>query len=125
VDVTSLYVYEYVDGQAAIVDLDVLVDITHTWDSDLSVYLTSPLGTIVELFSGVGGSSDDFTATVLDDEAADLITDGTAPFTGSWQPTGTLSDFDGEDPYGYWQLEIYDAYYGDTGTLNDWYLIFN
>jgi len=124
-DYVSTYVHGFVDGQGAVVDLDVLLDITHTWDSDLEVYLTSPQGTTVELFSGVGGSGDNFTATLLDDEATDAIVDGTAPFTGSWQPEGQLSDFDGEDPYGYWQLEVYDSAGGDTGTLDGWSLIFN
>jgi len=128
-DYTSLYVYELVESSDPVVDLDVLVDITHTYDDDLNLYLTSPLGTTVELFSDIGSYGDDFTATVLDDEAADAIIDFDsatyAPFTGSWQPEGMLSDFDGEDPYGYWELEVYDDAGGDSGTLNDWYLIFN
>ena len=57
-------------------DIDVELDITHTWDGDLDVFLTSPGGTTVELFSGVGGSGDNFIDTLLNDEAADSITTG-------------------------------------------------
>ncbi len=107
-----------------IVDLDVTLDITHTWDSDLTVTLESPAGTSVTLFGSVGGSEDNFTDTVLDDEAATLIDDGAAPFTGSFVPQGSLATFDGEDPNGDWILSIADGATGDTGTLDAWTLTF-
>lgn len=105
-------------------DADVLLDITHTWDSDLQVFLRSPEGTTVELFTQVGGSGNNFTDTVLDDEAATSITVGAAPFTGSFQPEGSLSDFDGEYVAGDWTLTIIDIFSGDSGTLNSWGLRF-
>jgi subtilisin-like proprotein convertase family protein/subtilisin family serine protease len=111
-----------VGGLGAIIDLNVTLDITHTWDGDLVVFLISPSGTRVELFSGVGGSGNNFTNTTLDDEAATSITNGTAPFTGSYRPVGLLSDFDGESPIGTWALEINDVLGLDMGTLNSWSL---
>jgi subtilisin-like proprotein convertase family protein/subtilisin family serine protease len=103
-------------------DLDVALDITHTWDADLDVFLTSPDGTRVELFSGVGGSDDNFEQTRLDDEAAESIMNGVAPFTGSYRPMGRLSDLDGLEITGTWTLEITDNFGGDIGTLNAWSL---
>ena len=120
VSYTTISLYVDVAGIRRLDDIDVYLDITHTFDDDLDVFLISPSGTTVELFTDIGSSGDDFTATVLDDEAADAIADfddsANAPFTGSWQPEGSLSDFDGEDPTGTWTLEITDDAGGDEGT---------
>jgi len=96
--------------------------IRHTWDSDLDVYVDGPTGTSVLLFSAVGGSGDNFTNTVLDDEASASITSGSAPFSGTYRPQGQLSTFDGTASSGEWVLWIYDAAGGDTGTLDSWSL---
>jgi len=107
---------------AAIGDVNVTLDISHTWDSDLQVYLISPSGTKVNLFAGVGGWGENFTNTTLDDEAATSISDANAPFTGTFRPQGRLSRFDGEDPNGTWTLQITDTVAWDQGTLNSWSL---
>ena len=106
-----------------VVDLDVQLNITHTWDSDLTVTLTSPEGTTVNLFSGVGGSGDNFSNTYLDDEADNPITTGSPPFAGDYQPQGSLSDFDGESLNGDWVLSISDSATGDDGVLTAWSII--
>lgn len=109
-----------VTGDGKVLDLNVELDITHTWDSDLTATLFAPDGTPVELFSNVGGSGDNFSATVLDDEAATSITSGSAPFTGVFQPEGSLAAFNDMDAVGTWTLEISDNAKGDSGTLNSW-----
>ena len=106
----------------AIDDVNVTLDISHTYDADLSVYLISPQGTRVELFTNVGGSGDNFTSTTLDDDCATPITSGTAPFTGCYRPEGSLTDFDGENSSGVWTLEVTDAFSQDTGILRSWSL---
>jgi subtilisin-like proprotein convertase family protein len=112
-----------VSGQTGpVLDLEVQVDITHTWDSDLDVYLISPSGTRVELFTDVGGAGDNFTGTILDDQAGVGIASGVAPFLGSYRPEGALSALTGENPNGIWQLEITDDAGGDVGMLNGWAL---
>lgn len=105
-----------------VADVNVVLNITHSWDADLDVYLVHN-DVIVELFTDVGGSLDDFRNTVLDDEAYVSITEGSMPFTGSFQPEGNLSDFDGLDAQGLWQLVVTDDDTGDTGTLESWSLI--
>jgi subtilisin-like proprotein convertase family protein len=110
-----------VSGQASsLLDVEVKVNITHTWDSDLDVYLISPSGTRVELFTDVGGADDNFTDTILDDQASAGIASGTAPYTGSYRPEGSLSALVGQNPNGIWRLEITDDAGGDVGTLNSW-----
>jgi len=109
-------------GDIGLSDVDIGVDITHTWDSDITAYLISPLQTYTLLFDGVGGDGENFTNTVLDDEAATAIQNGSAPFSGRFQPEGRLGDFDGENPNGQWTLAIFDGQSGDDGLLNDWSL---
>lgn len=107
-----------------ITDLNVVINADHTFDADLDVFLIAPDGTRVELFTDVGGSGDNFTDTVLDDEAETAITDGTAPFTGSFRPEGSLADFDGLNITGTWTLEITDdfPFDADNGVLHAWSL---
>ena len=108
-------------GESVIVgDLNVHLDINHQQDADLDVYLIGPDGTRVELFTDVGGGGDNFSGTILDDEAATPITSGSAPFAGSYQPEGALSDFDGSDAKGEWTLEITDDRNRRSGSLNSW-----
>lgn len=113
------------DTQSCIIaDLDVKLDLTHTADSDLDLYLENPTGNMVRLFAAVGSDGDNFTNTVLDDEAATSIESGKAPFTGSYRPQGSLADFDGASISGTWTLWIYDNNTPNTGTLNSWSLDF-
>jgi hypothetical protein len=66
----------------------------------------------------VGGSGEWF----FDDEAQVSIEEATEPFFGSFRPVESLSLFDNENAYGPWRLQIYDAYYHDTGTLESFEL---
>jgi len=106
-----------------IVDLNVKLNIDHESDGNLDIYLIAPDGTRVELFTDVGGVSSDFVDTVLDNEAGQSITEGTAPFTGSYRPEGNLADLYNKDISGTWTLEVTDDWGGNTGTLNSWSLI--
>ena len=111
-----------VPAGSAISDVNVTLNITHTWDADLDVYLISPQGTEVELFTDVGSTGDNFTGTILDDECATPITSGTAPFTGCYRPEGSLSAFGGQNPSGVWTLRVADDEYLLGGTLDSWEL---
>lgn len=103
-----------------IYDVNVGLDITHTWNSDLDIFLISPAGTRIELSTDNSGAN--YTSTIFDDEAGTLITAGSAPFTGSFVPEAVLFTLDGESITGTWTLEITDDMGGDTGTLDAWNL---
>jgi subtilisin family serine protease/subtilisin-like proprotein convertase family protein len=105
-----------------IADLNVLLDITHTYDADLDVFLIAPDGTRVQLFNDRGSDGDNFTSTILDDEGATKVVEGSVPFTGRYRPDGRLSDFDGMNVQGMWTLEVFDDNSGDQGWLNSWSL---
>ena len=55
-------------------------------DSALTAVLMAPDGTLGPALLGVGGSGANFVNTVFDDSAATSITQGTAPFTGTFRP---------------------------------------
>ena len=101
-------------------DVNVTVNITHTYDNDIRITLTSPNGTVVELTSQNGSNGDNYTNTLFDDEASGSITSGSAPFTGTFQPEGSLSNFDGESSFGNWVLSVYDNWNEDLGNLVSW-----
>jgi subtilisin-like proprotein convertase family protein len=102
-----------------IIDLDVTIDISHTYVSDLVVKLSYGKQTVL-LTNRRGGSGDNYTGTQFDDGAATSIAAGTAPFTGHFRPEQSLNAFDDLDPGGVWTLTITDSASSDTGTLNSW-----
>lgn len=107
-----------------ITDLDVGISLTHTNVVDLQIFLRSPAGKVIclnmfDVFKEFFVYPN-YTNTIFDDEAILSIKDGVAPFTGRFRPLEPykLSRFDGEDAFGLWRLQIYDAYWWDTGTFN-------
>jgi subtilisin-like proprotein convertase family protein len=118
--------------------VDTIQNIQHTWNSDITITLTSPAGTTVTLSSNNGGSFDDvFNGTWWRDNANPggqvpyasnngLVTDqvyanlvATTPLV----PEEPLHAFYGEDPNGDWVLTIADTVAGDAGSLNFWDLL--
>lgn len=119
-----------------ILDLDVRISFTHESLFDLQIVLKSPAGTSVALnlagnlafivrgedgrLTTVGGSGEWF----FDDEVQVSIEEATEPFFGSFRPVWGLSLFDEENTWGTWHLQIYDAFYAHTGSLDSVELIF-
>ena len=106
-----------------ILDLDVTINVTHSFMSDLKISLEHNAVTVV-LSDSNGGGGSGYVDTVFDDEAADPVSTGSAPFTGSFQPEEPLATFDGMDTAGTWTLIVEDLFTGDIGTLHDWSLDF-
>ena len=109
-----------------ITDANLTFTITHAWDSDIGVSLTSPTIPIQLLVQNCGGSADNFTNTVIDEDAGAFPCAGTtgAPFTGSFQSpgAGTMDAFDGSASNGTWTLTAADDSSIITGTLQSWSL---
>ncbi|HVS71512.1 MAG TPA: proprotein convertase P-domain-containing protein [Phycisphaerae bacterium] len=106
-----------------ITDVNITFTITHTFDRDLTAYLIAPDGTTVTLFSGVGGSGDNFFGTTLDDSASTTISSASPPFAGTYKPSaGTLSTFNGHSPDGTWTFKVVDGARLDTGSIIAWSL---
>jgi subtilisin-like proprotein convertase family protein len=130
----GLVTHTFTVAQASfITDLDVRVEIQHTWVGDLILQLESPAGTVVTLLdrpgvpaSGFGCGDDDM--NVLFDDASGFDPENHCPgstpwYDGSASPVGALSAFNGESTAGDWKLHVSDNASGDTGTIVDWELI--
>jgi serine protease len=102
--------------------LRVGLDMSHTRDSDLRVTLVSPAGTRAVLIDRRGGDGDNFTRTVLSDDAALDLASGAAPFRGEFRPESPLAAVAGQVTRGRWKLIIEDVAQGDIGRLLSWAL---
>ena len=103
-------------------DVNVEIDIQHNADRDLDIFLIGPNGTRVELSTDNGGTGNDFTDTILDDEAAQTLQSGNPPFTGTFKPEGSLAALDGIPAAGTWKLEVTDDAANNVGNLLGWRL---
>lgn len=120
--ITDLFVVErtqFVSGTfGSISDLNVYVNITHTYIYDLDIYVQSPSGTLVHLFNGLLCGSEDNVITTFDDEGGAL----TCPPGSSTVPYAALSAFDGQRMNGTWTIYVVDSEPLDNGTLISWCL---
>jgi subtilisin-like proprotein convertase family protein len=92
-------------NDAGMVDnVEVAVDITHTFIGDLQVTLVSPQGTSVSLHQRVGGSADNIIKTYTSANTPQLQTVSGQPIQGAWR------------------LRIADLEAADVGKLNNWSL---
>jgi subtilisin-like proprotein convertase family protein len=103
-------------------DVNATVNITHTYDSDLTLSLITPANTTIALATRHGGSGDNYRNTVFDDEAINPIANGAPPFTGSFKPEGPLSAADGVSGAGSWRFKVVDSIGQDVGTIDNWTL---
>ena len=113
-------------GNRYIRDLNIRIDtLIHTWVSDLTISIKKNSITRV-LFNEAGGSGDNFIGTIFDDSAIVSINTGTAPFTGSFRPFESLTEYNGSyNPNGYYVLSITDDATSDTGFLRAWCVVVN
>jgi subtilisin-like proprotein convertase family protein len=107
-------------GDAVVEDIDVTVDIQHSWTGDLLISVLNPSGQRVVLSDRRGGRLDDFQDTVFDSDASVPISSGIPPFRGTFRPAGNLADFRGRPADGEWTLEISDRAFQDGGRLRRW-----
>jgi subtilisin-like proprotein convertase family protein len=119
---TSTLTVDGLPANATVADVDLTLTIAHPFDADLVISLIAPDGTPVRLAERRGLSGDNYTLTTFDDQAAQNVGDGVAPFSGSFRPEEALSTLNGKAPGGQWTLRVEDAGPGDTGTLESWSL---
>jgi uncharacterized repeat protein (TIGR01451 family) len=107
-------------------DVDLTINLTHTFASDLDITLTSPGGTTVTVTTDNGGGNDNvFAGTLFDDDATVPVTDEAYANNVTSTPLqieASLAAFIGEDPNGNWTLNVTDDAGGDDGVLVDWAL---
>lgn len=96
-------------GFTSVDEINLGLQIRHTWRSDLVITLTSPSGIVEDVLVFAGGSSDDWITTV-------------GP-NGLLAEDGDFTSFTGEtNPDGIWTLYIEDTAGGDVGFVDGWAL---
>ncbi len=116
IDVASL-------AESRVEDVEVVIDMTHTWTDNLTVSLRSPDGTDVVLVKREGDTRNDFRRTIFRADARNSITQGQGPFRGAFRPKGDLGSLYGEKAQGTWKLVVTkDRENQDGGSLNQWAL---
>jgi len=112
------------DGTSCSTDVNSpTVGIAHTWAGDVIARLTAPNGRSVIVINQAGGAlngGNNFCQTVLDDAATSSIqtvSASGAPWTGTFTPANPLAAFTGANADGTWVLNVADAAFLDTGTV--------
>jgi subtilisin-like proprotein convertase family protein len=123
-------------GAPSVGDLDVDLNVTHSWVGDLSISLMRAATTSM-IFDRPGvpattfGCSGNNLDIVLDDQGTDGSVDGSCttgtpayPVPGGrYTPDNPLAPFNGGTATGTWTLTVADNALGDTGTLDSWALL--
>ena len=120
-------VIDVTGSDQVITDLNIGVEIEHTFVGDLNIEITSPAGTTIRVWDrGCAGENN---MEVAFDDESDPVDCGSAPIFGFIAPSGDnednlgeLSAFDGEPIAGEWTITISDNAGADTGSLIQWCL---
>lgn len=121
-----------VAANARITDVNIGVQLTHSFRGDLRATLVSPAGTVVNLIANVGGPIMHLNV-LFDDSAAASITTHTAladattaapHYQRNFRPQTPLAGFNGQNSAGTWRLTLCDTDAADFGnfTRADLYL---
>ncbi|WP_162126744.1 S8 family serine peptidase [Flavobacterium phycosphaerae] len=109
-----------VTGGYTIGDLNVRLNITHTYVEDMTITLVGPAAigspTII-LFKEPCGDNDNINCT-LDDSGSAPACSGNPSISGSIAPYDSLSSLNTLPANGVWTLNVVDPYNGDGGTIN-------
>ena len=100
-------------------DLNITVNISHTYVGDLKISLLSPNNTEVVLHNFDGCAGEDNIRVVFDDAASTTINCGSL-IQETVRSLNPLSAFNNENAQGNWTLTIVDNWSNDFGTLNSW-----
>ena len=96
-----------VSGCAQVYNATISVNISHTYQGDLTVSLTPPSGQSFLLHNRTGGTTDNIVGS--------YATSG-----GTIVPAQSLLPLVGSNGNGNWRLTVSDAASGDSGRLNSW-----
>lgn len=100
-----------------ITDVNIGLNVTHTYPQDLQIAINHPDATQVLVWNRACAGNDNFNV---------ILSDGSATFscvanmTGTFAPSNPLSAYNGKPSNGTWALLARDGYDGDTGQINSW-----
>ncbi|MFK8165220.1 MAG: proprotein convertase P-domain-containing protein [Lewinella sp.] len=107
--------------------LSVCLDLENAGDlSDVTIQLRAPNGRLLTLIENFGGNGEDLNQTCFSPTAAVPLSSGSAPYTGSFQPSGGgWTAFNTSQINGDWELIAWDDRGNDIGELLRWSISFN
>lgn len=136
--VTSTLAVSGIPATATINSITVTFNVTHPKLSDLIINIKAPNGNVLNLVNQRGGSSANFTNTVVSSIGVNPFTSGSAPFTGTFAAdaasgvgaTGNSSNVTSFSSLtstlnGNWIISAKDGVNFNSGTLNSWTITIN
>lgn len=133
---TNSLIVTDIPAGAQITAVRVVLNMTHTYVSDMVINLKAPNGKILNLFNRKGGSGDNLVNTIISSTSTTAIPSSGAPFTNTYRPdaaigvgpTGFVSDATSFNDLfamgnGTWTLGMKDMFSGDPGVLTSWSII--
>ncbi|WP_298304492.1 proprotein convertase P-domain-containing protein, partial [Flavobacterium sp.] len=99
----------------------VSVNITHTFNSDIAIYLVAPNGSEIALSLNNGGSGANYNATFQTGGAT--LPTGNTTIVGTFAPQAAFSGLTG-GATGTWSIRVVDNVNLDVGTINSWGVTF-
>ena len=104
-------------------DVNVTIDLSHTWVNDMTISLISPSLTEIQLVARpcTNNSLLNITAT-FDDSGSTLVCATNPAISGTVRPLQALSGLNGQPINGSWFLKVVDPYNEDGGAINSWSL---
>ena len=109
-----------VTGGLTIGDINIQLDISHTYVEEANVRLQGPVSIgspMITLFNGVCVGNDNINC-IVDDSGTPLVCGTNPAISGTVQPQQTLTDLNGLPADGTWNLIVSDGENGDGGTIN-------
>ena len=98
-------------------DVNISLNVTHTYPNDLVIAINHPDATQVPVWNRACAGNDNFNITLSDGSPAFTCV---ANMTGTFNPSSPLSAFNNKPANGTWQLLTADYWNVDTGTINSW-----
>jgi subtilisin-like proprotein convertase family protein len=118
-DKNCIYKYFDVTEISKVRNVEIDINIGHTYRADLDIYLKSPSGTNVDITTDNGGRKNNLYVNFFDSASESIVDDNSNHSQMvDRSPEGHLSEFYGEDTNGTWELEICDDAKRDTGRFN-------
>lgn len=113
-----------VDKEFEITDVDVKINVRHSYASDLRIKLINPEGKEILLVDANDDEGANYSETIFDDAADLRLINSAPPYSGRFKSEELLSAFNGTKSLGDWTLKLVDTYEEDEGVLLNWSLEF-
>jgi subtilisin-like proprotein convertase family protein len=105
-------------------DINIGIDLSHTWLADLTISVVSPAGTEIILMQGACGEANDINVVFDDSGSTFVCGDADPAVSGVLKPANSLSSLIEETSAGDWTLKVVDGFNEDGGVLNNFSLEF-